>query len=181
MTYFSSLNMIKAMRQVGAANTLFSNPMVSSMFGTSGAAPEVGGAGGGGPSPARMGATVAEFCPQARPGLPSDSASADVTLWTITDVAQWLDVLSLGQYKHVFAEAAVDGPFLTDLTDEVGDWRRSVCVCGCGVAVVWLRGGVCGVGCVGWGVWGGVCWVLWARCAGCCGRGWWGKGGVAPF
>lgn len=120
MTYFSSLNMIKAMRQVGAANTLFSNPMVSSMFGTTGAAPAGAGAleaGAGGPSPVRMGATVAEFKPQARPGVPA-GAAADVTLWTIADVAQWLDVLSLGQYKHVFAEAAVDGPFLMDLTDE---------------------------------------------------------------
>lgn len=120
MTYFSSLNMIKAMRQVGAANTLFSNPMVSSMFGTSGASPAGAGAleaGAGGPSPVRMGATVAEFRPQARPGVPA-GAAADVTLWTIADVAQWLDVLSLGQYKHVFAEAAVDGPFLMDLTDE---------------------------------------------------------------
>ena len=145
MTYFSSLNMIKAMRQVGTANALFANPMVSSVFGqvsgAGGAAPgAVSGtaaaaagssplkAGLPAPTAAQMGQTATGFVPVPKPGGMLDSAPRDITLWTISDVAQWLDVLSLGQYKHVFAEAAVDGAFLLDLNDEVsGTQWRGVC------------------------------------------------------
>jgi hypothetical protein len=42
----------------------------------------------------------------------------DVSLWTVGDVANWLETLSLSQYKDAFADAAVDGAFLFDLTDE---------------------------------------------------------------
>lgn len=36
----------------------------------------------------------------------------------MSDVSHWLDSLSLGQYKDAFADAAVDGAFLCELTDE---------------------------------------------------------------
>ncbi len=145
MTYFSSLNMIKAMRQVGTANALFSNPMVTSVFGQVGPGGSVGPAGVNGVSvpagasvptltAAQMGAPATGFMPVGAAGV--GSAPRDVSLWTITDVAQWLDVLCLGQYKHVFAEAAVDGSFLLDLNDEV-------CHFGGGVAYLTACARVC--------------------------------------
>lgn len=42
----------------------------------------------------------------------------DVSLWTVSDVSSWLDTLALGQYRDAFADAAVDGAFLFDLTDD---------------------------------------------------------------
>ena len=38
--------------------------------------------------------------------------------WTVDDVGRWLDTLSLSQYKAAFIEAAVDGDFLIDLRPE---------------------------------------------------------------
>ena len=39
-------------------------------------------------------------------------------LWSVADVARWLDTLSLGQYKDAFREASVDGDFLLELREE---------------------------------------------------------------
>lgn len=104
MTYFSSLNMIRAMKQVGAANALFANPLLS---GALPGAPALSAGAASAPSPSKDLALTA-YTPD----------PTNVALWNIGDVAQWLDSLSLGQYKHVFAEAAVDGAFLYDLSDE---------------------------------------------------------------
>lgn len=41
-----------------------------------------------------------------------------MSLWTVSDVSSWLDTLALGQYRDAFADAAVDGAFLFDLTDD---------------------------------------------------------------
>ena len=41
-----------------------------------------------------------------------------VRLWTVTDVAKWLDTLSLGIYAQAFREATVDGPFLMELRED---------------------------------------------------------------
>jgi hypothetical protein len=129
LTYFSSLNMIRAMRKVGAANTVLANPTLQGGGGGAGAgnpmaamAMAMGGAvggGGGGMLPqAALGATGSTFRPGPRPGETTRDARPDVSLWTVADVGAWLDTLSLGQYKDAFADAAVDGAFLFDLTDE---------------------------------------------------------------
>ena len=115
LTYFSSLNMIRAMRQVGTANTVLANPMLAggsmdamnkALVGQ-GALPGMPGAG-----------TAATFQPALKPGQVAGQEAVDVALWTVGDVANWLDTLTLGQYKDAFADAAVDGAFLFDLTDD---------------------------------------------------------------
>ena len=39
-------------------------------------------------------------------------------MWTVEDVAKWMESLSLGQYAEAFREATVDGPFLLELREE---------------------------------------------------------------
>ena len=48
----------------------------------------------------------------------------DVKEWNMDHIVQWLDTLMLGQYRKAFEEAAIDGPFLLELTDAV---RQSLC------------------------------------------------------
>jgi hypothetical protein len=114
MTYFSSLNMIRAMRQVGTANTVLSNPLLAG--GTLNALNR--GLVGQGSLMDGSGGTAASFQPSLKPGQVAGQETADVNLWTVGDVANWLDTLSLGQYKDALADAAVDGAFLFDLTDD---------------------------------------------------------------
>lgn len=51
-----------------------------------------------------------------------DSASkqpqSNVTKWDIDNVAQWLSAIYLTQYEEAFRDASIDGPFLCQLTDE---------------------------------------------------------------
>lgn len=42
----------------------------------------------------------------------------NVRSWTVSDVARWLDSLSLQQYCTAFTEGSVDGPFLMELREE---------------------------------------------------------------
>lgn len=112
LTYFSSLNMIRAMKKVGTANTLLANPLVGgSMNGDQPLLPS---------SAAELAenGSAAEFNPATKPGqLPADGP-IEVARWTVRDVGEWLKSLSLGQYRDQFSDAAVDGAFLYDLTDE---------------------------------------------------------------
>jgi CheY-like chemotaxis protein len=128
LTYFSSLNMIRAMRKVGAANTVLANPALQggAMMGNPMAAmamtmgSSVGAMGNTGMMlpQASLGATGSTFRPAPRAGETVRDDRTDVSLWTVADVGAWLDTLSLGQYKDAFADAAIDGAFLFDLTDE---------------------------------------------------------------
>jgi len=43
---------------------------------------------------------------------------SNIRMWTVDDVARWLDTLSLGHYAAAFREATVDGPFLMELREE---------------------------------------------------------------
>lgn len=139
LTYFSSLNMVRAMRQMGTANTvLASNPMLS-LIGQMGSA----AAGGGNPAAVALAATSAatggnlaitngtgnlagtanaaslgSFNTSLKPGALPGQEAPDVSIWTVGDVSYWLDSLSLGQYRDAFADAAVDGSFLIELSDE---------------------------------------------------------------
>lgn len=101
MTYFSSMNMIKAMRKVGVHQTL--------LDGSANASP------GGGSNVSNSEA----FRPALKAGQMPGQESLLVRDWSVEDVGRWLDTLSLGQYKDAFADAAVDGAFLYDLVDEV--------------------------------------------------------------
>lgn len=42
----------------------------------------------------------------------------NVRSWTVSDVARWLDSLTLTQYIPAFTEGSVDGPFLMELREE---------------------------------------------------------------
>lgn len=171
LTYFSSLNMVRAMRQMGTANTMLaSNPMLA-LIGQMGAAATGGGnpaavalaaaGGGGGGMPmlgngsmgghqmlaltagtapmstlpgalgaaqssasastalaASLGGTASAFIPGLKPGQLPGQEAPELALWTVGDVSSWLETLALGQYKDSFADAAVDGAFLSELTDD---------------------------------------------------------------
>ncbi|CAM9274089.1 unnamed protein product, partial [Hapterophycus canaliculatus] len=122
MTYFSSLNMIRAMRSVGATDTV----MAALAHNANGA----GGGGGGGGDDGRALALeqneklgAEPFRPALKPGqLPGQEPLA-VAAWSVDDVARWLQArwtgtLTLTQYQEAFIAAAVDGAFLYDLNDD---------------------------------------------------------------
>jgi hypothetical protein len=71
-----------------------------------------------GMSSAQLGAVGQSYQPALAPGAVAGQEKTEVSMWTVGDVANWLDTLSLGQYKDAFADAAVDGAFLFDLTDD---------------------------------------------------------------
>lgn len=115
MTYFSSLNMIKALRTVSAQDTVMAaladvHAQKAVAFGTdtgpSGTFGQ-GGVGGGG-----------KFIPDLKKGQLPGQEALRVSAWSVEDVSKWLDTLSLGQYKEAFINAAIDGEFLYDLDDE---------------------------------------------------------------
>ena len=103
LTYFSSLQMVRAMRKVGALNTIMSG---------AGAAALKDGTVGGGISGA------SKFVPKLEDGKMPGQEKTEVAAWSVDDVGDWLVSLSLGQYRECFADAAIDGSFLYDLNDE---------------------------------------------------------------
>lgn len=109
MTYFSSMNMIKAMRKVGAHQTLLDGADAASQ--RLGAMAQASGGGLDGQVPGQA------YQPKLKPGELPGQEPLQVTGWSVGDVGRWLDTLSLGQYKAAFSDAAVDGAFLYDLND----------------------------------------------------------------
>jgi len=108
MTYFSSLNMIRAMRNVSATDTVMAALHENAQM--------HGNGGGGGGYDAKLGGEP--YRPQLRPGqMPGDEA-LKVSAWSVDDVARWLQTLSLGQYREAFIDASVDGAFLYDLDED---------------------------------------------------------------
>ena len=96
LTYFSSLNMMKAMQKVGAAETL-THPGQSSL------------------NPSQY----TQQAPSMMIQQSQDKAAAvKVESWSINDVSKWLASISLSQYQSSFKEGAVDGSFLCELTDD---------------------------------------------------------------
>ncbi|CAM9463113.1 unnamed protein product [Chrysoparadoxa australica] len=117
MTYFSSLNMIRAMRTVGASDTIMaavtSNAAKQDM--------QTGSSGGGDKAQAmadneKLGAQP--FQPSFKAGELPGSQTLRVSAWSVDDVARWLQTLSLPQYQEAFIDAAVDGAFLYDLNND---------------------------------------------------------------
>lgn len=115
MTYFSSINMVKAMRTVSAQDTVMAALADSQAQKAAQAIP---------PStngvPAGNGAigTSGQFLPSLKKGQLPGQESLNVSAWSVEDVARWLQTLSLGQYSEAFIDAAVDGEFLYDLNDD---------------------------------------------------------------
>nr|CCA14115.1 conserved unknown protein putative [Albugo laibachii Nc14] len=127
LSYFSSINMLKNLREMNSDTT---NAAISSTAETAAAA-----------SAAAMAANLKPFS-HLSPGKAEPQKTLDalelkeskrVTLptnvfdWTIQHVGVWLDALSLSQYKGAFLEAAVDGEFLLELRPE--DLGENLGVC----------------------------------------------------
>ena len=117
MTYFSSLNMIKALRTVSAQDTVMAaladvHSQRAVGFVPPGAAGGGGGSGGGGSIGKQ------QFIPDPKRGQLSGQEALRVSAWSVDDVAKWLQTLSLGQYSEAFNDAAIDGEFLFDLNDD---------------------------------------------------------------
>ena len=95
LTYFSTLNMMRAMQKVAVSDTLSSSAADGEEFrdGTS--------------NNASM--HTRKF---------DKTATMRVESWSINDVSKWLASISLSQYQSAFKEGAVDGSFLCELSDE---------------------------------------------------------------
>jgi hypothetical protein len=119
MTYFSSLNMIKALRTVSAQDTVMAALAdVHSQRAVGFVPPAAAGGsssqgGGGGSSLGKQ-----QFIPDPKRGQLSGQEALRVSAWSVDDVAKWLQTLSLGQYSESFNDAAIDGEFLFDLNDD---------------------------------------------------------------
>ena len=112
MTYFSSLNMIKALRTVSAQDTVMAALAdVHSQRAVGGLG---GGGGGGDPSYEKKG----DFVPHIKPGQVGGQEALRVSAWSVDDVSKWLTTIALGQYTEAFIDAAIDGEFLYDLNDD---------------------------------------------------------------
>ncbi|KAG7384295.1 hypothetical protein PHYPSEUDO_002824 [Phytophthora pseudosyringae] len=103
MTYFSSMNMVRAMRKIGAHHlTLDSAAAVSQQRWPENSAAE----------------TPSGFQPSIPPGGFPGQQPLQVAAWSVSDVGRWLDTLALAQYQRAFADATVDGALLLHLTDD---------------------------------------------------------------
>jgi len=102
MTYFSSLNMIKALRTVSAQDTVMAALADSQNQKESHSSIE---------KPLNLEV-------QNRPGKLPGQQQLQVSAWSVSDVSNWLQTLSLGQYSEAFIDSAIDGEFLYDINDD---------------------------------------------------------------
>ncbi|TMW57824.1 hypothetical protein Poli38472_014427 [Pythium oligandrum] len=110
MTYFSSMNMVRAMRKIGAQHvTLDSAAVVANKRWPEYTSPQ------GSTSSSSIGSSFQPDVPAG--GFPGQQP-LQVAGWSVSDVGRWLDTLALGQYKRAFQDAAVDGALLLHLNDE---------------------------------------------------------------
>ena len=95
LTYFSSLNMMRAMQQVALNDA----PMEGAQY----------------QSPTNNNSSG-----MPRQGAVSNqhNSALSVESWSISDVSRWLTSISLSQYQSAFQEGAVDGSLLCELTDD---------------------------------------------------------------
>lgn len=120
MTYFSSMNMVRAMRKIGAHHmTLDSAAVVSNLRWPENSAAASGGTPGIGLTSGTPGvSSPVGFMPSIPKGSFGGQQPMQVAGWSVADVGRWLDTLALGQYKRAFSDAAVDGALLLHLNDE---------------------------------------------------------------
>ena len=118
MTYFSSLNMIKALRTVSAQDTVMA-ALADVQAQRASAALGVPNGGGGGLGISGGGSLGKnQFLPDLKAGQFGGQEALRVSAWSVEDVAKWLHTLSLGQYAEAFIDAAIDGEFLYDINDD---------------------------------------------------------------
>ena len=99
MTYFSSMNMVKAMKNVGVQDTV----MAAISQKNNETANEAG---------------IANYSPKSLDAAACAPSQIMVRRWSVNDVQEWLSTLCLSQYRDAFREGAIDGSFLYALTDE---------------------------------------------------------------
>uniref|UniRef100_K3WQ57 SAM domain-containing protein n=1 Tax=Globisporangium ultimum (strain ATCC 200006 / CBS 805.95 / DAOM BR144) TaxID=431595 RepID=K3WQ57_GLOUD len=131
LSYFSSLNMLKNLRDINADTT---SAAITSTAETAAAAAAAAAAANI-PSMARLkvgGADLMLAASQRKQQELADKLAdedeakkaklqplpPEVRDWNVDDVGRWLDSLSLSQYKQAFREGAVDGDFLLELRAE---------------------------------------------------------------
>lgn len=103
MTYFTSMNMVKAMKS-SISDGDHSSSQYQCKLGRNINAKAV--------VPAENGY---------RPNLSSELINKDkinVSCWNVDNVIEWLECISLSQYSDAFRDGAIDGPFLSQLTDD---------------------------------------------------------------
>merc|ERR1711871_337531 len=131
LSYFSSLNMLKSLRDINADTT---NAAVASSADTAAAAAAASAAANiPNLQHLKLGATdlldastkkkQQQILAAKREAEEAKQALAapfpeEIKLWSVDDVSRWLDTMSLSQYKRAFMEAAVDGEFLLELREE---------------------------------------------------------------
>lgn len=131
LSYFSSLNMLKNLRDINADTT---SAAITSTAETAAAAAAAAAAANI-PTMKRLQVGGADLMMAASElkktelvqklqqeedvkAVQQRALPSEVQDWVVDDVGRWLDSLSLGQYKKAFAEGAVDGPFLLELRPE---------------------------------------------------------------
>ena len=129
MTYFSSLNMIRAIKAVGAIDTNIEAAMANSIQnGTPFKPPIPGMKSNQEITDAHHSSTAlvekkiypsaSEFQPSLKGGEFVKNTDIEVHRWSVEDVCDWVATLSLSQYREAFQDASIDGPFLYDINDE---------------------------------------------------------------
>lgn len=131
LSYFSSLNMLKSLRDMNADTT--SAAIALSADAASTAASVATAANLPNIKKLNMGTNdfieaairkkkeelaVAEKAKQELTVVAANPLPDNVRTWTVNDVVRWLDSLSLSQYAPSFQEGSVDGPFLMELREE---------------------------------------------------------------
>ena len=131
LSYFSSLNMLKTMRDINSDTT--SAAIASSAQTAAAAAAAAAAANIPELKHLKMGtadlldaSTKKKKARMIEEKLRKEEAKKmleepfpeDITVWTVDDVCRWLDTISLSQYKRAFREGSVDGSFLTELRSE---------------------------------------------------------------
>ncbi|CAM9159639.1 unnamed protein product [Ectocarpus fasciculatus] len=138
LSYFSSLNMMKQMRDINADTTtaaIAGSADAAAAAAASAAAASIpslkqtGDLGGDAVTKAlamrkeKVESTRAEI--EEAENSQRHPFPTELCLWTVDDVCRWLDTLQLGEYKQAFREGKVDGSFLgelreSDLMDSIG-------------------------------------------------------------
>lgn len=96
MTYFTALNMVKAMKSMSNQDIPFSGEQISA------------------PLPGLQHSSEN----QSVQSMYTKKMKSPVSYWSVDHVVEWLKALSLGQYEDSFRDGSVDGPFLCELTDD---------------------------------------------------------------
>ncbi|KAH8048111.1 hypothetical protein JL722_12710 [Aureococcus anophagefferens] len=130
LSYFSSLNMLQQLREMNADTT---TAAVASSADAAAAAAAATAANVPSIKHMKLGAEdvmlgtikkkqaeldAAKLAEEEAKRSKAEPFPSEMRLWSVADVARWLDTLSLGQYKAAFREASVDGDFLLELREE---------------------------------------------------------------